>query len=460
MMTTSVQLDYQTVLANQAQPVHLAFQFTAPATGQIRERPIAFSLVLDRSGSMQGEPLAAARRAAKAVVQNLRREDWFSLVTFDDQAEVVIPIGPILTRAHALGRIETIASGGSTNLTAGWMLGRDALRETPAGMVRRQLLLTDGLLNVGIVESPRVKQVVTDGLERDGIRTSALGFGDGYDEELLASLAQATNGAFYDANNPDKLPAIFAAELDGLQKTAIQNLRLRFRSLGFVEACESLGGYAAVELPDGRREFAVGDLMSEEDRVAVFALAVLPIPLVPGTRTPAATLEGEAIAEVEILYDEITPTGITSRSERHVIRVRSAQDPQDVQVNENAIAWVSAQQAAGILTQALSLRDEGKLAAARQLLEGGITRLKAYGCDRKLKDAISLLETALRELAETKNYSRSRKTLRSMSASFMKMSSADLWTSEIQAMPSFKKPPQPNQPLPESKGGAQDGNGI
>ena len=64
-MKTTVQLDHQTILANSAQPVHLAFQFTAPATAGHRERPIAFSLVLDRSGSMQGAPLEAARRAAK-----------------------------------------------------------------------------------------------------------------------------------------------------------------------------------------------------------------------------------------------------------------------------------------------------------------------------------------------------------------------------------------------------------
>jgi len=40
--------------------------------------------VLDRSGSMSGEPLASALRAAKTVVQNLRREDNFALITFDD----------------------------------------------------------------------------------------------------------------------------------------------------------------------------------------------------------------------------------------------------------------------------------------------------------------------------------------------------------------------------------------
>jgi hypothetical protein len=42
---------------------------------------------------MGGDPLASALRAAKTVVQNLRREDNFSLITLDDAAEVVIPMG-------------------------------------------------------------------------------------------------------------------------------------------------------------------------------------------------------------------------------------------------------------------------------------------------------------------------------------------------------------------------------
>ncbi|MEN9634667.1 MAG: hypothetical protein RL077_3071, partial [Verrucomicrobiota bacterium] len=36
--------------------------------------------------------MASALRAAKTVVQNLRREDNFALITFDDAASVVIPM--------------------------------------------------------------------------------------------------------------------------------------------------------------------------------------------------------------------------------------------------------------------------------------------------------------------------------------------------------------------------------
>jgi hypothetical protein len=66
-MKTKVQLDYQSILANQAQPVHLAFQFTAPVHTGRRDQPIAFSVVLDRNGSMQREPLLTALHATTAT---------------------------------------------------------------------------------------------------------------------------------------------------------------------------------------------------------------------------------------------------------------------------------------------------------------------------------------------------------------------------------------------------------
>ncbi len=449
-MKTTVQLDYPAILANSAQPVHLAFHFTAPGHAGHRDRPIAFSVVLDRSGSMRGEPLASALRAAKTVVQNLRRADHFALITFDDAAEVVIPMGPVSNKQAVLDRIDRIRPGGSTNLTGGWMLGRDALRGTPAGTVRRQLLLTDGILNIGITEPTHVKQVVTAGLERDGIRTSTLGFGDGYDEDLLGELARATGGSFYDANGADQLPDIFRAELDGLQNIAVQNLRLRFKALDFVDGIRSLGGYNDVTLPDGRHEFSVGDLTSEEERIAIFALAVLPLPLIAGTTTPAADLDGEVLTEVEILYDKITAAGVSSHVERHTLRVRPTQSRDDIQLNEEVLPWVSAQQAAEILNQALAQRDAGDVTGAQQVLEAGIAKLRAYARDEQIADALNLLSSALLRLGDIENYPRTRKALRSEGASFSKMSSSEHWSvNEAMPTPSFKKlrpktPPKPD----------------
>ena len=124
-MKTTVQRDDPASLAASAPPVHRPFPFPAPGHDGHRDHSIAFSVVLDRRGSRRGEPLTSALRAAKTAVQNLRREDPFALITFDEAAEVVIPTGPVSNKPAVLDRIDRIRPGGSTHLTGGWMLGRD-----------------------------------------------------------------------------------------------------------------------------------------------------------------------------------------------------------------------------------------------------------------------------------------------------------------------------------------------
>jgi len=80
---------------------------------------------------------------------------------FDDAAQVVVPLAVAKAKTAWRNAVNAIRNGGGTNLTAGWMLGRDELAKAPESFSRRLLLLTDGQLNVGIAAS---------GLERQGVR--------------------------------------------------------------------------------------------------------------------------------------------------------------------------------------------------------------------------------------------------------------------------------------------------
>jgi Ca-activated chloride channel homolog len=92
-MNIELQLDYKTILRNSSRPVHLVAKLTAPEQPLTqRARPTAFTVVLDRSGSMRGAPMEYAKQAAREVIKNLRPEDYFSLVVFDSSAQVIIPL--------------------------------------------------------------------------------------------------------------------------------------------------------------------------------------------------------------------------------------------------------------------------------------------------------------------------------------------------------------------------------
>ena len=118
-----------------------------------RRAPMNLAIVLDRSGSMEGAKLEKARQAAAMAVDKLGDDDIFSLVTYDDQTDLLIPperVGGRDHREELKARIHRIQAGGSTALHAGVVLGAKQVRRFfEKERVNRVILLSDGLANVG-----------------------------------------------------------------------------------------------------------------------------------------------------------------------------------------------------------------------------------------------------------------------------------------------------------------------
>jgi Ca-activated chloride channel family protein len=443
-MKIGTHLDYEVILANRAFPVYFAVHFEAPDVGQTRPKPAAFCLVLDRSGSMAGPPLDKAKQAALLAVRNLRPADNFALVVFDDEAQVIIPFQPAVKKEDFVRKIQSIQNGGNTNLCGGWMLGRDEVKKAPAEASRRLLLLSDGLLNRGVVDPQAVRQVAISGLQQDSIRTSCLGFGANYNEDLMTTMAQVSGGQFYDADAPERLPAIFESELEGLQKLTVQNLRVRVRRLDFCETISPLGHYPAVERPEGWTEFFVGDLVTGESRVVCFQLGVLPLPWLDGR--PVVSLEGERLLDVEMLYDEIMAAEIVSRTDSRVVRIQATQNPEEVRQRAEVLPWVALQRAAQVMDEITKSMDFGKLAEALEALNQTIAALKSYGSEATVGEAVQQLENLLGRINSGEWSVRLRKLSKYSSYSLSKMSSSEFWSAGGQA-PSFK-PRIPRPPVP------------
>jgi Ca-activated chloride channel homolog len=449
-MNIKTYLDYEVILANQAQPVCFAVRFDAPCVAQPRPVPGAFCVVLDRSGSMNGPPLEKAKSAAKLAVRNLRPDDQFGLVVFDDEAQVLVPLHKVANSEQVLKAIDAIESGDTTNLTGGWALGRDELKKSAPGTTRRLLMLSDGQLNYGIVEPEAVRRIVSGGLENNSIRTSCLGFGELYNEDLMTVLAQATGGQFYDADSAEKFPAIFESELDGLQKLVVHNLRLRVRPLDFCEEIKPFGNCPVVQLPDGWTEYSVGDLVSGENRVLCFELAVLPLPWLQGQ--PVASLKGEQLLQVQVLWDEIKPDGIASEAFEQTIRVQATQNPAEIRQQTEVLPWVALQKAGKTIDEVASHMDQGNVAAAASLLHQTITLLRKYGPAASVAEAVQQLEKMLAQVETGELSLRERKLSKYRSHSWRKMSSHELWSAQ-EPPPSFKQQP-PAPPASPNEGGA------
>jgi Ca-activated chloride channel family protein len=437
-MKIELQLDYKTILRNSSRPVHLVAKLTAPAQPLTqRARPTAFTVVLDRSGSMSGAPIEHAKQACREVIKNLRPEDYFSLVVFDSSAQVVIPLEQPINRFGWYQTVDQIQAGDSTNLMAGWLLGRDELLKalkTADGIapIRKILLLTDGHLNAGITEPDHVEALTRAGLEKDEIRTSCLGFGDHYNENILAAMSKVGQGQLHDTDSPEKFPFILADELDGLQKITVQNLRLRIQPKMFCNAWKQYGDYPQVQLPDQRTELALGDLVSGEDRYIVLLLEVLPLPLLPDGSLPAS-LEGEELAALEFAYTSITEEGtdlrLESRTSAHQVRIQGTQNPADVVQNTELIAVIANQQAAEAMRKAADeLAGGGSAEVAVQHFSSAKRFLAECAAPELTSEAAALLDEQEQKIRSQEIDSRARKSMRYEARYYGQTSSVRLYT--------------------------------
>jgi len=187
----------------------------------VNRKPVNVALVLDRSGSMQGMPLEAAREAALLFTSFLNAEDRLTVVTFDEDAYLVFGPGAGNDPA-AQDAIRRIACGGSTNLSAGWLEAHRALARSLVPWINRVVLLTDGQANRGIVDHTMLGSLV-GGATSERVTTSCIGFGPHFDENLLRLLSDKGDGHFWYVEGLDQMTGSFEGEIEGLVTLAAQN---------------------------------------------------------------------------------------------------------------------------------------------------------------------------------------------------------------------------------------------
>ena len=159
------------------------------------ERPKKTAVfVVDRSGSMSGKKIEQAKEALKFVVNNLREGDLFNIVAYDSSIESFRPELQRFddeTRQAALGFVDGIYAGGSTNIDGALSTALKFIQDdTRPNFI---VFLTDGRPTAGETNESRI---VEKTLQNNKLKTRIVSFGVGYDvnSRLLDRLSHENYG--------------------------------------------------------------------------------------------------------------------------------------------------------------------------------------------------------------------------------------------------------------------------
>ncbi len=148
-------------------------------------------LVIDTSGSMEGEKMDQAREAAIKVVESLNPRDRFNIIAFSTGTRSFDKtIVPISDAGNYESFILSLDAVGGTNMSQALLEAVDqADGDRPATII----FLTDGLATEGIVDTSLLLDTVT-GQATNNVRIFSFGVGDDVDTFLLDSLSRNHGG--------------------------------------------------------------------------------------------------------------------------------------------------------------------------------------------------------------------------------------------------------------------------
>jgi Ca-activated chloride channel family protein len=239
------------------------------STKQVERLPLNLSLVIDRSGSMNGEPLDEAKKCASMLVDRMNENDRLSVVTYESDAEVLVASQPVSHKEHFKSQINSIRPGGMTALYDGWSLGAEEVAKNSNGnFISRVLLLSDGQANQGLTDDG-VIAAHCQKMAEAGVTTSTYGLSEHFNENLMTGMASAGQGQAHYGQTAEDLIDPFKEEFDLLEAVLLRRIRLRLMPEKGV-SFEVLNGYSQ----DNEGRFIMPDLALGADVWALLKIKI------------------------------------------------------------------------------------------------------------------------------------------------------------------------------------------
>lgn len=190
-----------------------------------RPIPKDLILVLDRSGSMDGDKFRQAQAALDYILQHLNPGDRFNIITFSTGTErYANTLRPATDASNARTWVNGLRAEGSTDINRALLEAADMVdTERPTYLI----FLTDGLPTEGVTDSQRILDNFTETASPD-LRLFVFGVGYDVDTYLLDSLAQAHHGSSTYVLPEDRLDEILSSFYARISTPVLTDLELDF----------------------------------------------------------------------------------------------------------------------------------------------------------------------------------------------------------------------------------------
>jgi Ca-activated chloride channel family protein len=385
-LSISLSTDKSMYLANHgSQLIHVLIEAASVGVTESDESKVNFCLVLDRSGSMQGEKLKSLKAAAIHLVHQLDAEDILSVVAFDDIADVIVPATPVGDRAGISALIDKITERGGTSMSTGMQAGLLELAKSPStDRVTRMLILTDGQT----WEDQDVCRQLASQAGSQGIPLSVMGMGVGeegsWDPQFIEELATLSGGEWYIIDSPSKISPTFSQALSSMKGTTITNARLTIRFAEGVVPKSVIRAKPLINKLDQRMisdrdaQVFLGDMDHHEGQAVLIDVVI-----------PQRAPQSYRLMQVEIMYD-VPREGLKDQKTRLDAVFSYTTEPGQCVVNRRVMNFV--ERVAGHIANTIALdeAEKGDPRKAAGMFQENATHLLELGHDDLAQQALDM----------------------------------------------------------------------
>lgn len=260
-----------------ANTVFLDMTFVPAAINQLRksQRATDIIIVLDRSGSMsEAKKMPYAKAAIWDVLGRLNENDRFALVSFANNAIVQSPLVHVssATRSYLNNVVGSIKASGGTNMGEGLNAALALLENNHSERARKILLLSDGQANQGITNPEQLAQMAARATHYGAV-LSSIGMGLGFNETLMAKLADYGMGHYSYLEDLSGLGVILARDLEDTRNIYANSSSLEIQLADGVKLVDA-GGYPMTYVGSSTIRVATGQMLSNTHKHFVMTFNV------------------------------------------------------------------------------------------------------------------------------------------------------------------------------------------